>query len=122
MANHGAQESVIEMTEQKDIPTYTKVGIRITTVLILLLALMITRNCVRSINYGTTTSDNEIQRYFHLGFEAGSRGGLETNATELKEPDQDNPLLKKAYQRGFRAGRDAAPPGQGQTGGTTEKK
>ncbi|OGQ95872.1 MAG: hypothetical protein A2521_01845 [Deltaproteobacteria bacterium RIFOXYD12_FULL_57_12] len=103
------------MTEKK-IPTYTKIGIRITTVLILLLAIMIARNCVRSINYGTTTSDKDIERYFNLGFEAGARGGLETNATEVKETEQDNPLLKKAYQRGFRAGRDGTPHGQGQTG------
>lgn len=87
------------------IPTYTKVGIRVTVVLMILIAGALFKNCASSIYYGTITERAEIDQYFRLGFREGAeqarRGG---SATVL---EHENPLLVKSYQRGFRDGWDS---------------
>lgn len=93
------------MTPKQEIPTYTKIGIRITMVLVLLLSFMLIKNCARSIIYGTSTSQEEIQYYYDLGFKAGAAAN--TGPTTRK-PTIDNPLLTKTYRKGYRNGRDTA--------------
>jgi hypothetical protein len=94
------------MSENRPIPLYTKIGGRITILLLLLLGFMLLRNCVASIYYGTTTNQEEIQRYYERGYAQGNR-----QTPDEQTPDAtaatDNPLLRKAYRRGFRAGWDA---------------
>lgn len=93
------------MSENRPIPLYTKIGGRITILLLLLLAFMLVKNCAGSIHYGTTTSQQEIRRYYDMGYAQGNRQTPE-QATEAA-PTTDNPLLQKAYRRGFRAGWDS---------------
>jgi len=81
----------------------------VTIVLMIILAFMLLKNCIGSIHYGTTTSQDEIQRYYDKGYEDGTEQAAEP--TDREDPDLDNPLLKKAYRQGFRAGWDA---GRGQ--------
>lgn len=94
------------MTEDNDIPLYTKIGARVTAVIIIILTVVILKNCVGSIIYGTNTDQKTVGHYYTLGYEDGAeRARSKTNAAT--PPDIDNPLLKKSYQRGFRAGWDA---------------
>jgi hypothetical protein len=93
------------MAQDNRIPLYTKIGIRVTIVLMVILAFMLLKNCIGSIHYGTTTSQEEIQHYYDLGYRDGTEQAAEP--TDHHEPVLDNTLLKKAYRRGFRAGWDA---------------
>ena len=49
------------MVKDKRIPLYTKIGIRVTIILMIVLSFMLLKNCIGSIHYGTTTSQDEIQ-------------------------------------------------------------
>jgi hypothetical protein len=91
------------MPDHGSIPLYTKIGSRITTILLLLLSFMILKNCIGSVRYGITTSQEEINRYYDQGYMHGSRQHAEGDPDDAVN---DNPLLKKAYRRGFRAGWD----------------
>ena len=93
------------MAKEDKIPLYTSVGIKVTAILMLLLGLMILKNCVGSIIYGTATDDRAIQQYYEMGYTAGEKQARD-EASE-KKPQLDNPLLNKAYQRGFREGWDS---------------
>ena len=93
------------MVKDNRIPLYTKIGIRVTIVLMVILAFMLLKNCIGSIHYGTTTSQEEIQRYYDMGYKDGTEQAPEPTVRD--EPVLDNPLLKKAYRRGFRAAWDA---------------
>lgn len=104
------------MTEDKKIPLYTKIGARVTAVIIIILSVVILKNCVSSIIYGTSTDKSAIEYYYTLGYEDGTERARSKTTTAF--PDIENPLLKKAYQRGFRAGWDSVkteipPPGTG---------
>ncbi len=102
---------MVELIEGKavmarhDIPRYTKIGIRITAFLMLLLIIMMTKNCVDSFQYGRT--DNKtIEYYYRIGYAEGVRNAQ--GKKDLGEPDLHNPLLTKSYHKGFRDGWDAA--------------
>jgi hypothetical protein len=93
------------MDKQAGIPPHTKWGIRITTVIILLISFLIIKNCVGSVFYGVTT-DKELQnQYYDLGYSHGVQKakGLEPSP----EPDIKNLLLKKEYRKGYRNGWDS---------------
>jgi hypothetical protein len=94
------------MSENRPIPLYTKIGGRITIVLLLLLGFMLLRNCMGSVYYGTTTNQEEIQRYYDRGYMQGRRQAPDEQESDVTAAT-DNPLLRKAYRRGFRAGWDA---------------
>jgi hypothetical protein len=65
-------------------------------------------NTQSSIIYGTATDDRAIQQYYEMGYTVGEKQAR-NEATE-KKPQIDNPLLNKAYQRGFREGWDSQQP------------
>lgn len=91
------------MSDNRPIPLYTKIGGRITIILLLLLSFMLLKNCIGSIRYGTTTSQEEINQYYNKGFLDGS---IQDDDEGIEEVTNENPLLKKAYRRGFRVGWD----------------
>lgn len=95
------------MTAKKpEIPPHTKWGIRISAIVILLISLMIIKNCMGSFKYGTTTEQVLQKQYYDLGYSHGRQKaqGMEKQA----EPDTDNLLLKKLYRKGYRDGWDSA--------------
>ena len=110
------------MSKDDKIPLYTSVGIKVTAVLLLILGLMILKNCVSSIIYGTATDDQAIQQYYEMGYTAGEKQAR--NESTGEKPQIDNPLLKKSYYRGFREGWDSQQPqkngDQGTIGGKQE--
>ncbi len=96
------------MAKEKKIPLYTSVGIKVTAILMLLLGLMILKNCVSSIIYGTSTDERAIQQYYEMGYTAGEKQARNEGTGEKLLID--NPLLKKSYHRGFREGWDSQQP------------
>ena len=86
------------MTETKkpEIPPHTKWGIRVTTIIILLISVMIIKNCIGSFFYGVSTDQEQQKQYYETGYLQGiqkARG----NKNPV-EPKTDNPLLKKIYR------------------------
>ena len=96
--------------EQPEIPTHTKWGIRVTTVIILLISAMLIKNCVGSIMYGVSTEQEQQNQYYELGYSHGMQKaqGMERPA----EPETKNLLLKKLYSKGYRDGWDSVQPGK----------
>ena len=91
--------------EKPEIPLYTKWGIRISVIIILLILVMVVKNCVGSIRYGLFTEQELQQQYYELGYSHGmqkSRGH-----GEAPEPETENLLLRKLYRKGFRDGWDS---------------
>ncbi len=93
------------MKTNPDIPTHTKIGIRVTVILIIILSVMILKNCVGSFFYGTRTGNKIQQQYYDQGYNDGSNKaqGMKVN----EEPKTNNPLLRKTYRKGFRDGWDS---------------
>ena len=91
--------------EKPEIPRHTKWGIRITTVIILLIIVMIIKNCVGSFMYGTSTEEKLQNEFYELGYSHGQQKakGMEKPA----EPETENLLLKKLYRKGYRDGWDS---------------
>jgi hypothetical protein len=93
-------------TQKPEIPPHTKWGIRISGIIILLITIMIIKNCVGSFMYGTGTDQETQKQYYDLGYSHGMRKaqGLE----KQPEPETDNLLLRKMYRKGYRDGWDRA--------------
>lgn len=93
------------MEERKTkIPLYTKIGIRVTGVLLLAIGIFLIRNCTSSVYYGFLTPEAMISDAYDKGV---ADGRLQASGKQLQQPfREDNPALKSAYQKGFRAGWD----------------
>jgi hypothetical protein len=93
------------MDKKPEIPSHTKWGIRVTTVIIILISIMIIKNCVGSVFYGVTTEKKLQVQYYELGY---SHGMQKARGMDIPpDPDIDNLLLKKEYRKGFRNGWDS---------------
>ena len=99
--------------EKPEIPLHTKWGIRVTAVIILLITIMIIKNCMGSFMYGVSTEQELQQHYYELGYSQGARKaqGLE----QAPEPETENLLLRKLYRKGYRDGWDSVQPGAAKT-------
>ena len=93
------------MGKKPEIPSHTKWGIRVTTVIIILISIMIIKNCVGSVFYGVTTKQELQIQYYELGY---SHGVQKARGLEIPpDPEIDNLLLKKEFSKGFRNGWDS---------------
>jgi len=94
--------------EKPEIPPHTKWGIRVTAVIILLITVMIIKNCVGSFMYGVSTEEKLQNEYYDMGYSHGLQKakGMEKPV----EPETDNLLLKKLYRKGYRDGWDSFQP------------
>lgn len=89
------------MKQDEGIPLYAKVGWVVSWALMLLLLGLIFKNCAGSIRYGAGTPKEQVNYHYRLGYKDGQAGKLGNDKiTNLVE----NPLLKKAYSKGFREG------------------
>ncbi|MDH3348307.1 MAG: hypothetical protein OEM02_09465 [Desulfobulbaceae bacterium] len=91
----------MQKDRDKKIPLYAKVGWFVCWFFMLVLISMIFRNCMSSIKYGNTTEGVEIESYYAKGYSDAVKTGV-SRTTEIDE--LSNPLLKKAYVKGFREG------------------
>ena len=91
--------------EKQEIPPHTKWGIRISTVFILLISVMIIKNCVGSIIYGVSTEQEQQNQYYELGYSHGIQKAQKLEQPE--EPETKNLLLRKLYHKGYRDGWDS---------------
>ena len=98
------------MKEKPEIPPHTKWGIRITAVIILLISIMIIKNCMGSFRYGVSTEAKLQKQFYELGYSHGQQKvqGLE----QATEPETENLLLRKLYRKGYRDGWDNAQSGK----------
>lgn len=96
-------------TEEKpQIPLHTKWGIRISAIIILLITVMIIKNCMGSFKYGIST-DQELQKqYYELGYSHGMQKAQ--GVKQAAEPETENLLLRKLYRKGYRDGWDSVQP------------
>ena len=85
------------------IPLYAKVGWIGCWLLMLVLITLIYRNCAGSIKH-SDTERNEIESYYNQGYSDAVNTGV-SRSTEIDA--LKNPLLKKAYVKGFREGLSA---------------
>lgn len=92
-------------TRKPEIPAHTKWGIRVTTVIILLLTAMIIKNCMGSFIYGVSTEQDQQKQYYEIGYSHGIQKAR--GQDNFAEPETENPLLRKLYRKGFRDGWDS---------------
>lgn len=93
------------MENKPEIPPHTKWGIRVTTVIIIVISVMIIKNCVGSVFYGVSTEKEMQVQFYELGY---SRGMQKARGLDLPpEPEIDNLLLRKEYRKGYRNGWDS---------------
>lgn len=88
--------------KEKAIPLYAKVGWTATWLVMLVLLAMILRNCATSIIYGSNTEKAEVDFSYARGESAG-KAGLKA---QPRDRDLENPVLGKAYNKGYRDGLD----------------
>ena len=98
--------------EKPEIPLHTKWGIRVTAVIILLITVMLIKNCMGSFMYGVSTEQELQKEYYELGY---SHGMLKAQGLEKPpEPETENLLLRKLYLKGYRDGWDSVQPAKKQ--------
>lgn len=85
-----------------EVPFYTKAGWVLAWLLMLVLLLMIAHNCASSINYGGKTGAVQVALFYQQGLRDGSAGRADALPAEAAE----NPVLRKAYSKGYREGLD----------------
>jgi hypothetical protein len=92
--------------EKPEIPQHTKWGIRVTAVIILLITIMIIKNCMGAFMYGVSTEQELQKQFYELGYSSGLQ---KTQGLELSPaPETENLLLRKLYRKGYRDGWDTA--------------
>ena len=96
--------------EKPEIPPHTKWGIRGTTIIILLLTVMIIKNCIGSFMYGVSTEQELQKQYYEIGYSHGMQKGQ--GKEKATEPETENLLLRKLYRKGYRDGWDSVQPGK----------
>ena len=89
---------------RKQIPLYTRAGWITAWIFIVVIITLSLRMCVGALDCSRKTEPEEIQHYFTLGAVDGRQG----RQAALPEAAMENPLLRNAYNKGFRQGRDAA--------------
>jgi len=101
----------MNVDKKPEIPLYTKWGIRISAVIILLILVMVVKNCVGSIRYGLFTEQEQQKEYYELGYGHGMKKA-QGQGEELLPPETENLLLRKLYHKGFRDGWDSGRPSE----------
>lgn len=84
----------------KPIPSYSKVGWVVVWIVMVFLVAMISRNCVLSVKYGRQTEMGLVDSTYQAGLEDGKVD----KEFSLPADVTANPVLRKAYTRGYREG------------------
>ena len=94
------------MNNDDKLPLHTRLGAFGTIAILIVLTFFLLRNGVRALYYGSTTSNIELSQYYDTGLS----DGMQKHLAKFMDENQSskNPLLIKAYLKGFRHGRDLA--------------
>ncbi len=92
------------MSFNEKLPLHTRIGTYATAVILIIVCLLMLRNCVIAVRSGARTSEGEIAQSYQTGFEEGLKGSR--NRAEQRTVNISNPLLLKMYRKGFRDGSD----------------
>jgi len=84
------------------VPFYTKVGWIAAWIVMVILSAMILKNCVSSVKYGSQTEQQTVDTYYQLGMKDATLG----NEFYLPADVMSNPVLRKAYNKGYREAMD----------------
>lgn len=87
---------------QAPVPLYTKIGWGVAWVVMLVILAMILRNCATSVIYGRKTPPQQVELHYKLGLDDGSSG----KGPLVRDEAVGNPVLRKAYSKGYREGLD----------------
>lgn len=87
---------------QAPVPMYTKIGWGIAWMMMLVILAMILRNCATSVIYGRKTDPRQVEVYYTLGVGDGTSG----QGPVVRDEAVENPVLRKAYTKGYREGLD----------------
>ncbi len=93
------------MEQNKKIPLYAKIGWIVCWLTMVILTIMILKNCVGSVTYGTKSSPQDVKHYYQKGYDYGVTHSSDKTIRDV--PDIENPLFKKSYIKGFRDGLDS---------------
>lgn len=85
-----------------DVPLYAKIGWVVAWVVMGVILIMILRNCATSIYYGIKTDKQAVESYHTSGVRDGRAG----QGAKLRGEGAENPVLRKAYNKGYREGID----------------
>lgn len=95
---------MVDNTNSTKVPLYSKISWVVTWILILVLLFMLGRNLISSIIFGPTTDKNDISTFYNAGFADASAEKKEMDRSGMNE---ENPLLRKSYTKGFQEGSDS---------------
>jgi hypothetical protein len=85
---------------EKSVPFYTKAGWVAAWLVMLIIMAMILRNCATSVIYGSKTEKAAVEYSYTQGQKDGQAG------QQAESQDLRNPVLRKAYNKGYRDGLD----------------
>lgn len=94
--------------KMKPVPFYTKIGWVLAWSVMAIIGMMILRNCVASVKYGSQTEMVTVDAFYKQGLADGRKG----NEFSLPEEVKGNPVLRKSYNKGYREGLDTRPRSQ----------
>ena len=88
--------------KSKPIPFYTKAGGLAAWIVMTIIITMMLKNCVASVKYGSQTEKSAVDSYYQLGIKDGQLD----KEFYLPAEVEGNPVLHKAYNKGYREGID----------------
>jgi hypothetical protein len=94
----------MDENKEKSVPRHTKVGWVAAWLVMLVLLAMILRNCATAIIYGSSTEKAAVA----YSQARGEKAGKADLAAAPQARELANPVLRKAYNKGYRDGLDAA--------------
>lgn len=95
---------VVVESEQKakPVPFYTKAGGVAAVILMAIILSMMLRNCAGAVKYGSQTGEAAVETVYQLGM----RDGQSDRGFSVPDEGRGNPVLQKAYNKGYREGLD----------------
>ncbi len=92
------------MIFNEKLPLHTRLGTYATAAILIVVCLLMLRNCVIAVRSGAKTSEGEIAQSYQIGFEEGLKDSRDRAGHSTVSIS--NPLLLKMYRKGFRDGSD----------------
>ncbi|MDZ7642472.1 MAG: hypothetical protein U5J62_10685 [Desulfurivibrio sp.] len=86
----------------RPVPWSARIGWLLVWLAIIVVVLMIAHNCVNAFQHGRDTSPAQVEQAYQQGLAAGRAGADEAYGSKT----ENNPVLYKAFIKGYRRGAD----------------